>query len=119
MRVLHVVGARPKFMKMAARAMELLRRAASLDEDSLSAQWALGRAALASGDWQIAANALEPFVAESGRSPLSYYGAMTAFSPGGQPEEVVALYESVPAPQSTQATSDVVALAHLDIVAGE
>jgi len=97
-----------------ARVMQTLRRAVALDEDSLAARWALGRAALAMGDGEAAADALRPLTEGARRNPLLYDDALTAFSHGWRPAEVVALYEAVPPPQWTSAVSDTVALAYLE-----
>jgi len=101
-----------------ARVMQTLRRAVALDEDSLAARWALGRVALAMGDGDAAAGALGPLTEGARRNPLLYYDALTAFSHGGEPAEVVALYEAVPPPERTSAVSDTVALAYLDLAIG-
>ena len=54
-----------------ARAMENLRRAANLNKNSLAARWALGHAALALGDGEIAAGMLEPLLKKAEVGPLS------------------------------------------------
>jgi tetratricopeptide (TPR) repeat protein len=101
---------------VAARAMRSLRRAIALNGDSLSARWALGRAALAAGDAETAASTLEPLMGgKIGHNPLLYRDVLTALSYGGRPESVVALYESASSLQRTQAISDAVALAYLDL----
>lgn len=97
-----------------ACAMQSLRRAAELEECSLSARWALGRAALAVGDVETAADALGPLTGRVRGNPLLYYDAMIALSYGGQPGDVIALYESAPPLQSTQTISNAVALAYLE-----
>ena len=96
----------------------MLRRALALDSASPTARWGLGRAALATGDAATAAEALQPLSDRAKRNPLLYYDALTAFSYGGEPVEVIALYEAVPPPERTRAVSDTVALACLDLVAG-
>ena len=101
-----------------ARAMENLRRAANLNKNSLAARWALGRAALALGDGEIAAGVLEPLLNKAEVNPLLYLNMLSAASHGGRPEEVLALYEAAPPPQHTQAISNVVALAYLDVATG-
>jgi tetratricopeptide (TPR) repeat protein len=100
------------------QAMQCLRQAVALNGDDLAARWGLGRAALAAGDAETAADALGPLAGSAGHNPLLYDDVLTALSYGGRPGEVVALHESTPRPQSTQAISDVVALAYLDLVAG-
>jgi len=97
------------------RAIQSLRRAIALNEDSFSARWALGRAALAMGDAETAASILEPLMGKVGRNPLLYYDVLIALSHGGRPEGVVALYESASPLQRTRAISDTVALAYLDL----
>jgi tetratricopeptide (TPR) repeat protein len=97
-----------------ARALQDLRRAAELGGGRLAAQWALGRAALAVGDAETAADALGPLAGSVGRNLLLYDDALTALSHGGRPEGVIAFYESAPPPQPTQAISDAVALAYLE-----
>jgi tetratricopeptide (TPR) repeat protein len=103
----------------AARAVQYLRQAVALNGDDPVARWGLGRAALAVGDAGTAADALGPLAGSAGHDPLLYNDVLVALSYGGQPEGVVALYDSVPPMQRTQAISDVVALAYLDLAAGE
>ena len=92
----------------------MLRRAVALDSASPIARWGLGRAALATGDAATAAEALQPLSDRAKRNPLLYYDALTAFSYGGEPAEVIALYEAVPPPEWMRAVSDTVALAYLE-----
>jgi tetratricopeptide (TPR) repeat protein len=101
-----------------AQAMRYLRRAVALDRGGPVARWGLGRAALAAGDAETAADALGPLAESAERNPLLYDDVLMALSYGGRPEEVIALYESIPALQRTGAISDVVALAYLDLVTG-
>lgn len=101
-----------------ARAMQILRCAVARDEGSPTAQWALGRAALALGDVKAAAGALRPPAGRARHNPLLYHDGLTAFSYGGNPAEVIALYEAVPPPERTSAMSDTVALAYLGRGAG-
>jgi tetratricopeptide (TPR) repeat protein len=101
------------------RAMRYLRRAVALNRNGPAARWGLGRAALAAGDAAAAADALEPLAGSAERNPLLYDDVLMALSYGGRPEEVIALYESMPALRRTEAISDVVALAYLDLVTGE
>jgi len=101
-----------------ARAMQSLRRAVALDEDNQSARWALGRTALAVGDVKSAANVLRPLVERGWHNPLLYYDVLLALSYSGQPEQVIAWYESAAPLQYTQMVSDVVALAYLDLTTG-
>jgi tetratricopeptide (TPR) repeat protein len=101
-----------------ARTMRSLRYAVALSGDNPSAQWALGRAALAVGDVDTAASVLEPLMGKVGHNPLLYYDALFALSYGRQPERVIALYESVPPLQPTRAISDAVVLAYLDLATG-
>ena len=96
----------------------MLRRAVALDSASPTARWGLGRAALVTGDAATAAEALQPLSDRAKHNPLLYYDALTAFSYGGEPAEVIALYEAIPPPEQTRAVSDTVALAYLDLVAG-
>lgn len=96
------------------RAMKNLRRAANLNENGLTPRWALGRAALALGDEEVAAGALEPLVKKAEINPLLYLDMLSVSSYGGQPKDVIALYETYPLPQHTQAISDAVALAYLE-----
>jgi tetratricopeptide (TPR) repeat protein len=100
----------------AVQALQYLRRAVALNGDSLAARWELGRAALAVGDVEMAADTLEALAGELGHNPLLYGDVLMALSYGGQPEEVTALYESIPPPQRTQVISDAVALAYLDLM---
>jgi len=53
-----------------------------------------------------------------GHNPFLYGDLLMALSHGGRPEEVTALYESTPPPRHTEAISDAVALAYLDLVTG-
>ena len=101
-----------------AQAMRYLRRAVALDRDGPAARWGLGRAALAAGDAETAADALGPLAGSAERNPLLYDDVLMALSYSGRPAEVIALYESIPALQRTGAISDVVALAYLDLVTG-
>jgi tetratricopeptide (TPR) repeat protein len=101
-----------------AQAMRYLRRAVALNRDGPAARWGLGRAALAAGDAETAADALEPLAGSAERNPLLYDDVLMALSYSGRPEEVIALYESAPPLQRTGAISDVVALAYLDLVTG-
>jgi tetratricopeptide (TPR) repeat protein len=96
------------------QATQYLRRAVALDGDNLAARWALGRTALAVGDVETAAGALKPLMEGAGHNPLLYHDALTAFSYGGRPEEVTALYELAPPPQRTQTITDAVVLAYLE-----
>lgn len=100
----------------AVRAMRCLGQSVALNKDGLANRWALGRAALAAGDVETAASALRPLAGKTGQNPLLYQDVLVALSHGGQPEEVVALYEVAPPLQPTQAISDVVALAYLDLL---
>jgi len=101
-----------------ARTMRSLHRAMALNGDNLSAQWALGRAALAAGDAETAISALGPLMRKVGRNSLLYQDVLIALSYGGRPEQVVALYESSSPLQRTQVVSDAVALAYLDLMTG-
>ncbi len=96
------------------QAMGHLYQAVALDKSCLPARWALGRAALAVGEAEVAADAMRPLIAHAERNPLLYANALTALSRGGEPEGVLALYEAAPPPQPNQAVSDTVALAYLD-----
>jgi len=96
------------------RAMQSIGRAMALDEDSLPARWALGRAALAVGDVGTATDALEALTPRVRQDPMLYQDVLTAFSYGGHSEEVIALYEAFPPLEHTQVISDVVALAYLE-----
>lgn len=98
----------------AGTTMKDLRQAVALDGDSLTARWALGRAALAAGDSDAAAGALRPLIGQAKGRPLVYADVLTALSRRGEHEDVLALYQAAPPPQSTQAVSDTVALALLD-----
>lgn len=97
-----------------ARAVKRLQQAVALDGDSLPACWALGRATLAAGDADAATGALWPLIDRAGQNPLLYNDVLTALSREREPEDVLALYQAAPPPQSTQAVSDTVALALLD-----
>ena len=101
-----------------AQVMRYLRRAVALDRADPAARWAMGRAALAAGDAETAADALGPLAGRAERNPLLYDDMLMALSYGGRPEEVIALYESAPPPRRTRAISDVVALAYLDLATG-
>ena len=109
----------PRADAATAWAVQHLGRALALDRDNLAARWQLGRAALASGDWGTAYDALEPVVGSVARNPLLYHDVLTALSCGGRSEEVISLYDSTPPPRRTQVISDVVALAYLDLVAAK
>jgi cytochrome c-type biogenesis protein CcmH/NrfG len=98
------------------RMMQSARRAVALDGDNLSVQWALGRAALAVGDVETAADALRPLMGTAGDNPLLYYDVLTALSYAGRHEDVITLYESSSPMQHTQAVNDAVALAYLERV---
>jgi len=98
--------------------MAMLRRAVALDSAGPTARWGLGRAALVAGDAATAAGALRPLTDQVKHNLLLYHDALTAFSHGGRPAEVVALYEAVPPPERTSAVSDTVALAYLDLAVG-
>ena len=100
------------------RAMQHFRHAVAFNGNSLAGRWALGRAALAAGDVETAADALGPLVGRVGHNPLLYYDVLIALSYSGRPGEVVALYESTPPPRPTQVISDAVALAYLDLMTG-
>jgi protein O-GlcNAc transferase len=100
------------------RAVQCLRRAMALNGGDPVARWGLGRAALAAGDAETAADALGPLAGSAERNPLLYDDVLMALSYSGRPEEVIALYESAPPLQRTGAISDVVALAYLDLVTG-
>jgi tetratricopeptide (TPR) repeat protein len=102
----------------AVRAVQCLRRAVALNRADPAARWGLGRAALAVGDAETAADALGPLAGSAGHSPLLYTDVLMALSYGGRPEGVIALYESAPPSRRTQAIGDVVALAYLDLVTG-
>ena len=93
----------------------MLRRAVALDSNSPTARWGLGRAALVMGDATTAADALQPLTGRVKHNPLLYHDALAAFSYGGKPAEVIALYEAVPPPERTRVVSDTVALAYLDV----
>lgn len=101
-----------------ARAMRSLRRGMAVDQDGPHGRWALGRAALATGEPQMAAGVLKPLVGDVGRNPLLYHDVLAALSRGGGPEEVVALYELAPPLYRDQVISDTVALAYLDLATG-
>ena len=103
---------------VAGRAMMSLRHAVALDNNSSSARWALGRAALAAGDGQAAAEVLGELLGEAERRSLLYLDVLVAFSRGERPEEVVGLHEAASPPEPTQVISDTVALAYLDGVTG-
>jgi len=96
------------------RLMQSLRKAVTLDDSHSAAQWALGRTALAIADAETAADVLGALVERAKHNPLIYYDALMAFSYDGRPEEVIALYETIPVPLPTQVISDVVALAYLE-----
>jgi tetratricopeptide (TPR) repeat protein len=91
----------------------LLQRAAALDPSSLTIRWGLGRIALASGNLTTATETLELATDQARHNPLLYQDALTAFSYGGMPEQVIALYESSALSHPTQTLSDTVAVAYL------
>jgi len=109
----------------AARLLEEARarfeQALALSGDHAAARWGLARASLALGRLGVeadenavtAASALRPLAVEGTRNPLLYQDALTAFSYGGRPEEVIKLYESGLPLKRTQSVSDTVALAYL------
>ena len=97
------------------RTMGYLRQAVTLDGSRLSARWGLGRAALAAGEEQVAANALHPLVGNELRSPLLHLDTLWAASYSERPDEVVELYETVSLPLRGQVIGDMVALAYLDL----
>jgi hypothetical protein len=97
-----------------AQAMQALSRAVALNRGRVTARWELGRAALAIGDAEAAADALRPLAGDVGPHPLLYQDMLVALGHGGRPAEVIVLFESVPPPQPTETTSDTVALAYLD-----
>jgi tetratricopeptide (TPR) repeat protein len=100
------------------KVLQYLRRAMALNGDYLAARWGLGRAALAVGDAEMAADALGPLAGSVGHNPLLYDDVLMALSYGGRSEGVIALYDSAPPLRRTEAISDVVALAYLDLVTG-
>jgi len=99
-------------------AVQTLRRAVAMDASNLSARWALGRAALAVGDAETAAGALGSLASRASHNPLLYHDVLVVLSRSGRPEEVIALYGLVPAPQHSQVVTDAVALAYLDLAMG-
>jgi tetratricopeptide (TPR) repeat protein len=98
--------------------VQCLRRAVALNGRDRAARWGLGRAALAAGDAEAAADALGPLAGRAGHNPLLYDDLLMALSYGRRPEGVIALYDSALPLQHTQAISDVVALAYLDLLTG-
>ena len=54
------------------RMLQVLQHAVSLDSTSLPARWALGRAALTTGNAKVAVEALQPIDKEALCSPLLY-----------------------------------------------
>jgi len=84
--------------------------------DYLPASWALGRAALAEGNEEVATKALSSLEIDYQRSPLVYQDTLMAFSRARQFDEVIALYEENRSVQLTRITSDTVTLAYLSAI---
>ncbi len=109
---------RPDLLKAdsaTSQALQNLKRAVDLDSESLQSRWALGRAALTLGDTVTATDALGNLRDSVQLNPLLYQDVLIALSYAGQPEEVIALYESFPPAQHTQVISDTLALAYLEL----
>ena len=90
-----------------------LRQAATMDPGSTAIQWALGRAALAVGDFAAAIDALAPLAAGTRLNPLLYQDTLIAFGSGGKSAQAIALYESLRPPGYARVISDTMALAYI------
>lgn len=99
---------------LAASALKSLRLAMSINNKSIPAHWALGRASLSVGDAETAAYALEPLIHQAEESILLYEDIVNALSRSDQQDRVIALYESVLPPRHTQIISDTLTLAYLE-----
>lgn len=95
------------------RISETLRSAVSLDPGSWNSRWALGRAALWTGNHSEAAAVFQELAQKDLRNPLAYMDAMITLSKNGSTSEVVTIYEADVPPVHTQVISDTVALAYL------
>lgn len=94
---------------------DVLERAVVLSQKSFTASWALGRVALASGSAGRATEVLEGWIDKAQQNPLLYMGLLTSFDKTRAVTNVIKVYESVPSPLVTPMSSDIVALAYMDL----
>jgi tetratricopeptide (TPR) repeat protein len=96
-----------------------LQHAVELDENRLSSQWVLLRAALAAGIPEAAIDSVNPLRDRVDRNPLLYIDVLKALSRCGQARDVISFYDAIQPPEPTQAVSDTVALAYIDLARAE
>lgn len=97
------------------RSVEIFRSALALDSQSYHARWALGRALLSAGEANAAVEVLAPLSDRALRNPLVYYDLLIASSQSKRHETVIQLYEANRPQSPTQAISDTVALAYIEL----
>lgn len=103
----------PNYVTGETTAIASLQKATEIN-DSLTGRWALGRAALASTQIEIADHALAGIVGAAENNPLLWLDTVTTFSRSGRYDSVAALFASPPV-EPPKLVGDTVALAYLNL----
>ena len=107
----------------------VFQRAVTLDRNSVTIRWGLGRVALAAGDAVTAAEAMRPIAGQSNGNLLLHQDAWIAFSKGRMFDQIILFYETTPPPEPlapspfrpldpplpARVVNDTVALAYLEV----